>query len=110
MRMKGQAETPFILSLLVFVAFVGVVFIEISAYDPTLVSFTTFDILLFATSIVGIAGSCAIATGLPCAGALVFFNAATFLTISNTGIYLLLFLPLTITTSYVLSRLARGGG
>jgi type III secretory pathway component EscV len=108
---KGQgSETPFVLSLMIFVAFCLFMTTQIAPRYPEFNLLSGFDALLLGTSFIAIAGACVIATGLPCAAALIFFNALTFFTVGNTLVSLLVFLPLTVTAAYVISRLARGGG
>lgn len=109
-RKKGQAETPFVLSLLIFLAFCVFMTTQIAPHYPQFSLISSFDAVLLGGSFIGIAGACVIATGLPCAAALVFFNALTFFTVGNTLVTVLIFLPLSVTAGYVLSRLARGGG
>jgi len=107
---KGQAETPFIITMMVIIVF-GIWFTsQIAPRYPQFQFLSGFDAMIFAGAFIGIAGACAIATGLACAGALIFFSATGFLFVQNTLVFLLVFTPIIVTVAYVISRLARGGG
>jgi hypothetical protein len=108
---KGQgSETPFMLSLMVIVVFLAFFTTQIAPRYPEFSVLTGFDAIALIGGIVLIAGTCVVATGLPCAGALLLVNGVVFFSVGNTLVALLIFTPLTITLSYVLSRLGRGGG
>ena len=74
---------------------------------------STFDFAFMTGSIIGISGACVIATGLPCAIALVVFGLIslfTYIIVSIEIIKLLIILPLIFTFIYIIARLGRGGG
>lgn len=106
----GQAETPFILGMAIIFSFLLFIGASLLHSYPTITFVTGWDIIVFATSIVAVAAACAVITGVLCAAALVVVNLISFLTASNTILYALIFLPLSITTAYVTARLGRGGG
>lgn len=108
--LRGQAETPFVLFLaIVFSVLVFLGGLMASTY-PNAFAIQQWDILVYGGTFIGVAGACAVATGLPCAAALILANIITLISTSNTLLYTLVFLPLTITLAYVIARLARGGG
>lgn len=110
LRRKGQAETPFILTLMVFVAFLAYLTLSVSSTYPEFQTISAFDFGKMAGSIIGVAAACAIATGLPCAAALTIFGLLNLVTTSNTLLSTLIIIPLLVTTAYVVSRLGKGGG
>lgn len=110
MMKKGQAETPFILALVIFLAFTIFLTTQIAPRYPQYQVISSFDFAYLGGGLIGVAGACAIATGLACAGALVIFNVLSFFLVSNTLIGTLIFTPLTVVVAYVVSRLAKGGG
>lgn len=106
--MKG--EVNWIFGLLVFLSFLGVM----SLFVPEgMKVMNLFDFAWLGTGIIGVAGACAIATGIPCAAALAIFGVATlleYIVVSNSIIKVLIFLPIIVTLIYIVSRLGRGGG
>jgi hypothetical protein len=75
--------------------------------------FGPFDFAFLGGSIVGVSGACAIVTGIPCAGALVVFGVVSFLNfiVFNHAILKeLLIVPLVVLITYLMARLAKGGG
>lgn len=108
-KSKGQAETPFVLSLVVILAFISFMSVLIVARYPQFAILSSFDMGFFTANIIIVAGTCVIATGLPCAAALAFFSFTQFFIVQNTVLYSLVFVPLTVTIAYVMARLGRGG-
>jgi hypothetical protein len=109
-KSSGQAETPFILSFMLFLAFLMYLTISISSTYPGFKTITSFDFGIMGGSIIGVAAACAVVTGLACAGALAIFGALTILTVQNTLLSALIIVPILVTVAYVVSRLSRGGG
>lgn len=71
----------------------------------------SFDLGTLILEITGIAGTCVIATGIPCAVAFVFasvYNIINAIIINNDFVNLFIMLPLSVGISYVLAKLARG--
>ena len=69
------------------------------------------DLTIFSTEIVTVAGTCVIATGLPCAGIMIFWsfvNFYTFLIVSNELVKILIITPILLGVIYVIAELARG--
>jgi len=98
------------LSIVVFLAFLT--FISELA-PPEYKIMNPFDFIWLTGGIVGVAGSCVIWTGLPCAAALGVFTVGSilnYLFLQSSVIKLLVFTPLSVLLIYVVSRLARGGG
>jgi hypothetical protein len=109
-RLSGQAETPFIFTMVIIIVFLAWFTTQIQGMYPQFQGITSFDVVYFAGAIVGVAGACAISTGLACAGALGFLSITGFFVVQNTLILSLIFIPIAVTVAYVVSRLARGGG
>ena len=107
---KGQGETSFILTLMIFLAVSVFLATQIAPQFPEFSIVTPLDFIIFTSSFIGIAGTCALVSGIPCAGALIVFNVLTFFIAGNPLISTLIFIPLTVTLAYVISRLSRGGG
>lgn len=109
-KLKGQAETPFVLTMMVIIVF-GIWFTsQIAPRYPQFQFLSSFDAIFFAGAFLTVAGACAIATGLACAGALAFFSFTGFFFVQNTLVFLMVFTPIVVTIAYVISRLARAGG
>lgn len=69
------------------------------------------DLTIFSTEIVTVAGTCVVATGIPCAAIMIFWsilNIYTFLVISSELAKLLIITPILLTVIYIISELARG--
>lgn len=109
-KSKGQAETPFVFGILIFFTFLAFMTVLIQSSNPEFELMSTFDAAFLGGSLIGVAGTCVVATGLPCAGALIFFSVLQFVVSSNAILSALLFIPLSSTLAYVIARLARGGG
>jgi hypothetical protein len=80
---------------------------------PPLRVMSPFDFVWFGGGMLGVAGACAVATGVPCAIALGIFGVVsliTYVVILVSWIKLLIFMPIVVIVIYIASRLARGGG
>ena len=112
-KMKGQGggtDTPFILGLMIAIAFLVFLTTQIQTWYPQYQTITAFDMAFFGIQFIAIAGTCVVATGLPCAGALAFFTIASFFIVQNTLLNTLIFIPITVAVAFVISKLARGQG
>jgi hypothetical protein len=105
-------EWKFILAYSIFL--VAIMFIQsLPDFPPDLKLISPFDFVWFTGGIIGVAGACVIATGLPCAGALAIWGITTvwnYLIVSIEWVKLLIFTPLVVTLIYIISKLGRGGG
>ena len=103
-------ELSFIIFVSSFLAFLG----YFMGLLPAAMQFiNTFDFIFFGGSIIGVAGTCAIVTGIPCGIALVVFGVISifqYIIVQDAILKLLIFTPIVIGLIYVISRLARGGG
>ena len=94
-------------SFLAFLAF-------ISSIAPEEYRFVTLiDLGWLMGSFVAVAGACAVATGLPCAGALGVFSFISlfqYIVVTNDIVKTLLFTPIVMLIMYFAIRIARGGG
>jgi hypothetical protein len=102
-------ETKILMYILFFLAFVGF----INTIMPKEYQFlNAFDMVWFSGGIVGVAGSCAVATGLICAAALAIFGLTSMLAyiVFSLGWIKLLMMPVVVIIAYIVMRLARGGG
>ena len=73
------------------------------------------NIGVLGANFIGVAGTCAIATGIPCGIMVAVFGvidifSVYFASVSNDWIQLLVFVPVAFITLYISLRLARGGG
>lgn len=105
-----STELGFILFMSSFLAILGYF---MSLLPSTMQFINTFDFLILGGGFIGVAGTCAIVTGIPCAGALIVFgliNVYQYIIVTNSLIKLIIFTPIIIGLVYVVSRLARGGG
>ena len=109
-KMKGQTDTPFIFGLMIFIAFLVWLTTQIQASYPQYQTIGAFDMVFFGGQFIAVAGTCALATGLACAGALIFFSVLSFFFVQNTLLSTLVFIPISVTVAYIISKLARGGG
>ena len=93
--------------LLAFLAFMSTV-------TPTQYNiFGSFDFAFLGGSVIGVAGACAIVTGIPCAAALAVFGVLSFLNfvVFNQSILKgLIIIPLVLIITYLMARLAKSGG
>lgn len=108
--MKGQTDAPFIFGLMVFIAFLIFLTTQIQTWYPQYQTIGAFDMVFFGGQFIAVAGTCAIATGIACAGALVFFSVLSFFFVQNTILNTLIFIPISVTVAFIISKLARGSG
>jgi hypothetical protein len=108
--MKGQTDTRFIIFCAAFVGILIWMGAQIVETNPEYQVLPAFDAVVMGGTFLGIAGTCVIATGLPCAGAIVITGLGGFFLVQNTVVFSLIFLPLALGLVYVVARLARGGG
>jgi hypothetical protein len=103
-------ETKIFMTIMFFLAIAGF----LSAILPSYLQIVSpFNFAFLGGSFIGVAGACAVATGLPCAAALAIFGVADILSIFVTGldwIGAIIFVPLTMVILYLAVRIARGGG
>jgi hypothetical protein len=112
--MKGQLTGEWVF-IIFFVSFLAISYYVMSQPDfpDSLKFFNLFDFVWFSGSIIGIAGSCVITTGLPCAVALTVFGIVTvwnYIIINVEWIKLIFFIPIIVTFIYIMAKLGRGGG
>lgn len=100
-------DVGYIMSIGLFLAFLIVITGLIQVSFPAFHIIDVFDFAALGISFIVVAGACVLATGIPCAGALVFFSFANFIIFSNTILWFL-FTPLTLTMAYLVAKLARG--
>lgn len=107
---KGEGETKILLSVLIFFGFLSAMYLFLPA---PLQFFTPFDFAGTGIGIIAVAGTCVVATGLPCAGAIALYSIyefAQYFVFSNEPLKLVIFFPLSLVLIYIIMRLARGGG
>jgi len=107
--MKGITTVRFLLTFMIFLAFLG--FISTLPGAPRILE--PFDFVWFVGGMLGVAGACAVATGVPCAGAIAIFGLVSiykYVIVRVEWIKLLIFTPLLVVLIYIVLRLARGGG
>ena len=103
-------ETKILMAIIFFLALAG--FFSTLA-PPEYQIMNPIDFAILGGGLIGVAGSCAVITGIPCAIALVAFGFLNLLALFITGITwvkTIVIIPLTIVVIYLASRLARGGG
>jgi hypothetical protein len=103
-------ETKILMTIMFFMSVLGFMSIYLPVSMQVL---SPFDFVWFGGGIVGVAGACAVATGLLCAPALVIFGVVSmfaYIVILVSWIKLLIFMPIVVVVVYLASRLARGGG
>jgi hypothetical protein len=104
------------LGLIVFiVAFFGIyIFLTSQPDTPSDFKFlSSTSLYIFTAGIPAIAGTCAVATGIPCAIGLGFYAVANLISAyysSSTLIALIVMTPMMVGVIYIVSKLARGGG
>lgn len=105
-----MVETRIFITLFSFLGFLAF----ISSIVPQEYRFITLiDLGWLMASFIGVAGACAVATGLPCAGALAVFSFVSlfqYIVITNDIIKTLFFTPIVMLIMYFAIRIARGGG
>jgi len=105
-----MSEVGALVSILFFLAILGF-FATIAPAEYKILE--PFDFFWLAGSFIGIAGTCAIATGLPCAGALAIVGVTTFLKYLVVGVEWfksIVIIPIMVILIYLAVRIARGGG
>lgn len=110
-RMKGQggAETSFIIFFMIFMAVLMWLFPQMSESFPNAgLGDFTFNFVFFGASAIGVGIACTVAAGVGCLVTLALFGIGSFFLIPP--ILALIFTPLLAIYSYVVARLARGGG
>jgi hypothetical protein len=104
-------EAGIFFSIMVFMAFLTWIG---TMTPPEYQIISPFSFATLGASLIGVAGACAIATGLPCAGALAVFGVfdmlAQYFTTTFDWVKLLIFTPISMLLLYLAIRLARGGG
>jgi hypothetical protein len=103
-------EWRFLLFVMMFFAFLGLL---MAMLPSNLRFFSPFDFAWFGGALLGVAGTCVIATGIPCAVALTVFGFVSFLmyvVVSFSIFKIVIFVPLIIVLIYIVARLGRGGG
>jgi hypothetical protein len=102
-----MSDTKILFGIMFFIAFIIFITVGIQSTNPSFQIMNVFDFGLFVAEIVGVAGVCVIATGLPCAGAMAFFGFTTFFAFSSTAFWII-FTPLTVVVAFIIARLGRG--
>jgi hypothetical protein len=109
-----RTETEILFGIIVTLAIIGFV----CAYLPEQFRIlSNFDFIFLSGSIVGVSAACSIITGFGCVAALGIFAIANFIlyfVIPNASTFAfikpLIVIPITLIITYIVSRLARGGG
>jgi hypothetical protein len=73
--------------------------------------FSTLDFGIFGASLISVASACVLTTGIPCGialGVYGFINGVLF--IATSSLLWILFIPFGLVLTYIIARLARGGG
>jgi hypothetical protein len=110
--MTVGTETKILLTILFLLSFFAFM-INLPDFPSNLKFINAFDFYWFGGGTLGVAGACAVLTGLPCAAALAIFGVLSFLkyvVVSYEWLKVLFFMPMIIIIIYIESRLARGGG
>jgi hypothetical protein len=105
-------ETQLVLTLMAFLAFLTFIS-SLPDIPEEYKIITPFDFAWFAAGVLGVAGSCVIFTGVPCAAALAVFGLLSIfniLVVANNIVKLLVFMPVIAALIYIVARLGRGGG
>jgi len=105
--MAVASEISFLIFILMSLSFLGLIQL---LGGPKIIE--PFDFIWLSGGILGVAGACTIATGIPCAGALAIFGIASFTKYLFFGdaFTMAIFIPIFVILIYIVSRLARGGG
>lgn len=96
--------------MVIFLVFMTWLTTQIQPRFPQFQGISGIDFAIMTGGIVGVAGACAVATGLACAAALIIFNTVQFFAVQNTLIGTFIILPLSVCLAYVISRLGSHGG
>lgn len=100
-------EVKVLISILGFLAFLGLINL---LGGPKILD--VFDFAWLAGGIITVAGSCVVATGLPCAGALAIFGFGSilkYLLVPSNPLFMAIFLPIFVLLIYIVAKLGRGG-
>lgn len=100
-------DVGYVMSIGLFLAFILGITVLIQASFPSFQIIDSFSFIALAASFLAVAGTCVIATGIPCAGALAIFGALNFFVFSTTVAWVI-FTPLTLTLAYIVAKLGRG--
>lgn len=101
-------EVTALIGILGFLSFLGLINI---LGGPKILDI--FDFAWLGGGIIAVAGSCAIATGLPCAGALAVFGIGSllkYLLVPSNPLFMAIFLPIFVILIYIIAKLGRGTG
>lgn len=99
-------EVKALASILAFLSFLGLINL---IGGPKIIDI--FDFAWLSGGIIGVAGACVIATGLPCAGALAIFGFGSllkYLLVPSNPFFLAIFLPIFVLLIYIVAKLGRG--
>jgi hypothetical protein len=102
-----MTDTKILMGIMFFIAFILFITVGIQSTNPSFQMMNVFDFGIFVAEIVAVSGTCVIATGLPCAGAMAFFGFTTFFMFSNT-LFWVIMTPLTVVVAFIIAKLARG--
>jgi hypothetical protein len=102
-----MSDTRILMGIMFFVAFLIFITLGIQSSNPSFQIMNAFDFGLFVVEIIGVAGTCVLATGIPCAAAMGFFGFTTFFIFSST-VFWIIFTPITVVLAFIIARLARG--
>lgn len=103
-----MSDTSLMVSIIIFIS---VAFFLNTILPPEYQFMNSYNIALLSAETAAIVGTCVVATGLPCAGAIGAVTVANFLIAFYTTISwlnMLILTPLMFTVSWLLYRLARG--
>jgi hypothetical protein len=110
--MPATSETQLVLTLLAFISFLTLIS-NLPGTPKEYQIVSPFDFVWFTGGVLGVAGSCTIWTGIPCAAALAVFGLVSifnYLVVAYDIVKLLIFIPVIATLIYIIARLGRGGG
>ncbi len=108
--MGTSTNVNFLVSISVFVGFISLVSLAAITQYPEMAFIIGIDPAVFATELLVVAGTCVIATGIPCAGALIIFTTINVWVATDPIIATLITAPLFVGLAYLVARLARGVG
>jgi hypothetical protein len=110
-------EAKLLLGIVLFVAFISFL---TTISPPEYQIMSAFDLAILGGGFLLVGGACAIATGIPCAAALIVFGVIDLVHFTATPIFLLssdigwfkaiILTPISLILLYLAVRLARGGG
>lgn len=105
-----MAEWKFIMFFAIFMAFLTFI-MSLPGFPSQYKFVNAFDFIWLTGGIIGVAGACAISTGIPCAGALAvwgFLGVFNYIIVSVEWVKLLVFTPIAVTLIFIIARLGRG--